>query len=61
MFDSMVPKREDKLVIGKALDSLWAPGPHMSLSSGLLMKKSLLKVFPVEQGYFQTAYGENVT
>lgn len=50
-----------KLVICKTLDSLWAPGLSMSLSSGLFTKKSLLKAFPVEQGYFKTAYGENVT
>ena len=55
------PGDKTKLVLCKTLDSLWAPGLSMSLSSGLFTKKSLWKVFPMEQVYFKTAYGENVT
>ena len=58
---SQCPGDKTKLVLCKTLDSLWALGLTMSLSSGLFTKKSLWKVFSVEQGSFKIAHGENVT
>lgn len=58
---SQCPGDKTKLVLCKTLDSLWALGLSMSLSSGLFTKKSLWKVFSVEQGSFKIAHGENVT
>ena len=61
MFSSQCPGDKMKLVLCKTLDSLWALGLSMSLSSGLFTKKGLWKVFPVEQGSFKITYGANVT